>query len=206
MPDAGDEGGGADECRPLPYSDIDLARWREYDHVWTDSLWHIDARDRTGGHQLDYHGNFVPQIATQMFLRYTKENDIVVDLFLDSGTSAIEAVRLNRRLTGVDLRSDPVRKVRGKIPPELLHDRIRLLDGDSADPAAVGEVRRALQAMGADRAQLVMLHPRTTTSSGSPTIPPTSPTPRTSMGSSIGLRRSRARASICSIQADSPYW
>jgi hypothetical protein len=38
-----------------PYSDIDLTRWREYDHVWTDSLWHIEARDRTGGHQLDYH-------------------------------------------------------------------------------------------------------------------------------------------------------
>ena len=57
-----------------PYSDIDLNRWREYEHVWTDSLWMIDARDRSGGHQLDYHGNFVPQIATQAFLRYTKRD------------------------------------------------------------------------------------------------------------------------------------
>jgi len=49
------------------YSDIDLNRWREYDHVWTDSLWLIGARDRTGGHKLDYHGNFIPQIATQVY-------------------------------------------------------------------------------------------------------------------------------------------
>ncbi|MCK4316532.1 MAG: hypothetical protein KAX24_12250, partial [Anaerolineae bacterium] len=73
------------------YSDIDLSRWREYDHVWTDSLWLIEARDRTGGHRLDYHGNFVPQIATQTYLRYTREDDVVLDLFLGSGTSAIEA-------------------------------------------------------------------------------------------------------------------
>ena len=76
----------ADKARKRPktpsYSDIDLTRWREYDHVWTDSLWLIEARDRTGGHQLDYHGNFVPQIATQTYLRYTREDDIVLDLFL----------------------------------------------------------------------------------------------------------------------------
>jgi hypothetical protein len=80
--------------RNPPYSDIDLIRWREYDHVWTDSLWLIEARDRSGGHQLDYHGNFVPQIATQAYLRYTRQDDVVLDLFLGSGTPAIEAARL----------------------------------------------------------------------------------------------------------------
>ncbi|MBL7200398.1 MAG: hypothetical protein ISS56_09635 [Anaerolineae bacterium] len=50
-----------------PFSDIDLDRWREYDHVYTDSLWLFDSRDKTGGHQLDYHGDFIPQIATYMF-------------------------------------------------------------------------------------------------------------------------------------------
>ena len=100
-----------------PYSDIDLSRWREYDQVWTDSLWLIEARDRTGGHPLDYHGNFVPQIATQTFLRYTRENDVVLDLFLGSGTAAIEAVRLNRRLIGVELKPDLVEAVRAKVPP-----------------------------------------------------------------------------------------
>jgi hypothetical protein len=142
-----------------PYSDIDLNRWREYDHVWTDSLWLIDGRDRSGGHQLDYHGNFIPQIATQTYLRYTKEGDIVLDLFLGSGTSAIEAMRLDRRMVGVELKPDLVEYVRGKIPPELLDDRIHVLGGDSSQEETVTRVCEALATMNAEHAQLLILHP-----------------------------------------------
>jgi hypothetical protein len=142
-----------------PFSDVDLNRWRDYDHVWTDSLWIIPARDTSGGHQLDYHGNFVPQIVTQTYLRYTREDDIVLDLFLGSGTSAIEAERLNRRLIGVELQDDLVAHVRGKISPRLLDDRIRLLQGDSTRAETAKSVREALAGMGAEQAQLLMLHP-----------------------------------------------
>lgn len=142
-----------------PYSDIDLNRWREYDHVWTDSLWQIDSRDRSGGHKLDYHGNFVPQIATQTYLRYTKENDIVLDLFLGSGTSAIEAARLNRRLIGVELKPDLVGYVQSKVPAELLGDRICILEGDSTLEETAARVRETLAKMNAEHAQLLMLHP-----------------------------------------------
>jgi 16S rRNA G966 N2-methylase RsmD len=141
------------------YSDIDLSRWREYDHVWTDSLWDIESRDRTGGHELDYHGNFVPQIATQTFLRYTREGEIVLDLFLGSGTSAIEALRLKRRLIGVELKPGLVERVQDKIPPEALDERIHILQGDSTRPETVDRVRRTLDAMEADAVQLLVLHP-----------------------------------------------
>lgn len=144
------------------YSDIDLNRWQEYDHVWTNSLWLIESRDRTGGHRLDYHGNFVPQIATQAYLRYTREDDIVLDLFLGSGTSAIEAVRLNRRLVGVELKPELVAYVRSKISstaPALLDDRIHILRGDSTSGEAAAHVRETLEAMGAEYAQLLILHP-----------------------------------------------
>jgi hypothetical protein len=40
----------AEAANTPPYSDIDLDHWRDYDHVWTDSLWMIDARDSSGGH------------------------------------------------------------------------------------------------------------------------------------------------------------
>jgi len=142
-----------------PYSDIDLNRWRDYDHVWTDSLWLIDARDATGGHELDYHGNFVPQIATQAFLRYTKADDVVLDLFLGSGTTAIEAERQNRRLVGVELKQDLVDHVREKISPHLLDDRIRLLQGDATQQETADRVRDALAEMGAEHTQLLILHP-----------------------------------------------
>lgn len=142
-----------------PWSDIDLNRWRDYDHVETDSLWLYGSRASGDGHKLDYHGNFIPQIATQIFTRYSKENEIVLDLFLGSGTSAIEAVRLNRRCVGVELKAELVEYVAGKLEPAVDAGQVRLLQGDSANGAVVPQVRQALGAMEADHAHLLMLHP-----------------------------------------------
>ena len=141
------------------YSDIDLSRWREYDHVWTDSLWLINARDRTGGHHLDYHGNFIPQIATQVYLRYTRRDDIVLDLFTGSGTAAIEAARMERRFVGVELKPDLVEYVRTKLPPDLLDHRVHLLPGDSTASETVSRIRAVLNRMGTEYAHLLVLHP-----------------------------------------------
>ena len=142
-----------------PFSDIDLDRWREYDDIYTDSLWLIDSRDKSGGHQLDYHGNFIPQIATQVYTRYTHEGDVVVDLFLGSGTSAIEAARMGRRCIGVELKDDLAAYVRTKIPPELLDDQIHVLQGDSTTGETMQRVRDALASWGLSHAQLLVLHP-----------------------------------------------
>lgn len=142
-----------------PWSDIDLNRWREYDEIQTDSLWLYDSRASGDGHTLDYHGNFIPQIATQLFTRYSRRHDIILDLFLGAGTSALEAVRLDRRCVGVDLKPELVAYVRKKIQSDQLDSRIRLLQGNSADPAIVPQLRGVLQAMEARYAHLLILHP-----------------------------------------------
>lgn len=145
--------------KQTPWSDIDLSRWREYEEIKTDSLWIYPARASGEGHQLDYHGNYIPQIATQLFTRYTRQDEIVLDLFLGSGTSAIEAGRLGRRCIGVELKPELVSYVAGKIRPELLGDRIRLLEGDSSSPETAARVRASLADMGAKWAHLLVLHP-----------------------------------------------
>ena len=142
-----------------PWSDIDLNHWRDYEEIFTDSLWSFPNRASGDGHKLDYHGNYIPQIATQIFTRYSKRNDIILDLFLGSGTTAIEAVRLNRRCIGVELKPDLVDYARGKIDPALLDQQIHLLAGNSADPNIVRQVTGKLQAMQAAYAHLLMLHP-----------------------------------------------
>jgi DNA modification methylase len=149
----------ADTPKQTPWSDIDLKRWREYEEVKTDSLWIYPARASGEGHQLDYHGNYIPQIATQIFTRYSKKDEIVLDLFLGSGTSAIEAARLERRCIGVELKPELVTYVSGKIRPELLDSRIRLLQGDSTSPETAVRVQAALAAMQARWAHLLVLHP-----------------------------------------------
>lgn len=142
-----------------PWSDIDLNRWRDYDDILTDSLWEFPNRASGDGHKLDYHGNYIPQIATQIFTRYSKKDEIVLDMFLGSGTSAIESARLGRCCIGVELKPELVEYVRGKIQPELLDTRISLLQGNSADAVIVPKISSALQSMGAELAHLLVLHP-----------------------------------------------
>jgi DNA modification methylase len=137
----------ADAPKQKPWSDIDLNRWREYEHVLTDSLWDFPSRASGEGHQLDYHGNYIPQIATQIFTRYSKEDEIVLDLFLGAGTTAIEAVRMKRRCIGVELKPELVEYVRGKISSDLLDSRIHIIQGNSAAPETVEQISEVLQTM-----------------------------------------------------------
>ena len=58
------------------YSDINLNKWKEYGHVKTDTLWEFPTRLKEGGHSNEYHGNYIPQIAQQVYERYTKENSL----------------------------------------------------------------------------------------------------------------------------------
>ncbi|MBE7554482.1 MAG: DNA methyltransferase [Anaerolineales bacterium] len=141
------------------WSDLDLNRWREYEEIETDSLWLYSNRASGDGHKLDYHGNYIPQIATQLLTRYSKKDEIVLDMFLGSGTTAIEAARLDRRCLGVELKPELVEYVRGKIRPDLLKSRIRLLQGNSAAPETVSQISETLRAMQANTAHLLILHP-----------------------------------------------
>jgi hypothetical protein len=141
------------------WSDIDLNRWRDYDHILTDSLWIFPSRASGDGHALDYHGNFIPQIATQTFTRYTKAGEIVLDMFLGSGTSAIEALNLNRRCIGVELKPDLIEYVRNKLPPDRVDGDVHLILGDSTTKATADAIRAALAAMGETYAHLLVLHP-----------------------------------------------
>jgi 16S rRNA G966 N2-methylase RsmD len=141
----------------VSYNDLDLTRWREHGEIWTDSLWNIPSRARGNGHALEYHGNFVPQIATQTFQRYTRADEVVLDLFLGSGTSAVEALRLGRRCIGVELRPELAEHVRAKVSESP--ERAAVICRDSGSPDARDAVRGALQQWGLEHADLLVLHP-----------------------------------------------
>lgn len=83
---------------------LDKENWKELD-INVDSLWLIGPRAKGGKHSNFYHGNFVPQIPNQMIRRYTEEGDVVVDLFMGSGTTLFECENLNRKYIGFDINS-----------------------------------------------------------------------------------------------------
>ena len=141
------------------YSDIDLNNWKAYDHVKTDTLWEFPSRLKEGGHSNEYHGNYIPQIAQQLYERFTKKNDVVLDLFFGSGTSGIEAINMNRRCIGVELKDELAEKVSEKFTPKQLVTDVNIICADSASEIAKEKIKARLDIMGEEKAQFLILHP-----------------------------------------------
>ena len=95
------------------FNDIDLKKWKEYPEILTNSLW-LFKRENSGVHNAKYHGNFVPQVPRQLFSRYTKKGDWILDPFMGSGTSLIEAQRMGRNSIGIDLQKEVAKEEKAK--------------------------------------------------------------------------------------------
>ncbi|MDD5693236.1 MAG: DNA methyltransferase [Patescibacteria group bacterium] len=133
--------------------DKQQADWKNSE-IWTDSLWIIPERDKSGKHSGFYHGNFVPQIPRQLILRYTKIGDIVFDPFIGSGTTAFEAETLDRKLIGVDIQPTLISNIKSKIDTDS--NGIKLIVGDSATDDVY---KKAKNLLGEKRVKLSILHP-----------------------------------------------
>lgn len=147
------------DVKTTKYSDINLKKWKDYAHILTGTLWQFPTRLKTHGHSNEYHGNYIPQIAQQMYERYTKKNDVVLDLFFGSGTSGIEAINMNRRCIGVELKPELAESVSEKFTPKQLVTDVNIICADSASDVAVDKVKGRLEIMGEEKAQFLMLHP-----------------------------------------------
>ena len=138
------------------YNDIDSSRWREYTGIETDSLWIIDKRDNSGAHSGHYHGNFVPQIPHQLFSRYTKKGDWILDPFMGSGTSLIESQRMGRNSIGIELQHDVAKEAYDRIITEKNYGvRTRVLVGNSQNY----DINKVLMNEGINKVQFVIMHP-----------------------------------------------
>lgn len=67
------------------------------------TLWSFKDRGNWASHRGDYPGNWSPYVPRNIILRYSKEGDVVLDQFLGSGTTAVEALLLKRRIIGLDV-------------------------------------------------------------------------------------------------------
>jgi len=138
------------------FNDIDLKNWKESE-VWTDSLWIISERDKSGKHSGFYHGNFIPQIPRQLILRYTKKNDIVFDPFIGSGTTAYEAESLNRNFIGVDIQKNLINQINKNL--DRKNNFAELFFGDSTQSSVFKEIKNTFRKYNKQNVQLAILHP-----------------------------------------------
>ena len=138
------------------YNDINIKEWKNYEDVLTDSLWIIEKRDNSGVHNGHYHGNFVPQIPHQLLTRYTKQGDWVLDPFMGSGTTLIEAQRLSRNSIGIELQRDVALEAHERISQEHKDNVLsQIIIGNSKQI----DLSRHLEQLGIDNVQFIIFHP-----------------------------------------------
>ena len=66
-------------------------------------------RGKWATHSGKYRGNWSPYVPRNLILRYSKENDWILDQFLGSGTTLIEAKLLRRNAIGVDVNPESIK-------------------------------------------------------------------------------------------------
>ena len=138
------------------YNDIDMKHWKDYSDILTDTLWIFDKRDNSGVHSANYHGNFIPQIPNQLFRRYTKKGDWILDPFTGSGTSLIEAQRLGRNSIGIELQDNVALKTRSLLLKEKNSETSgKIIIGDSRNI----DIAKKLNSLQIDKVQFIIYHP-----------------------------------------------
>lgn len=137
-------------------NDLDLANWKNLADIWTDSLWIIQNRDNSGAHSGHYHGNFVPQIPHQLLARYTKKGDFVLDPFAGSGTTLIEAQRMNRNSIGIELQQQIAIEAIGRIRSE---QKDGIVADMFVDDSRTFDTNRILDTYKIKNVQFILYHP-----------------------------------------------
>lgn len=67
------------------------------------TVWSFKSRGNWATHSGNYRGNWSPYIPRNILLKYSKEDDLILDYFCGSGTTAVEAKLLNRNFVGIDI-------------------------------------------------------------------------------------------------------
>ena len=72
------------------------------------TVWSFPDRGSWATHSGKYRGNWSPYVPRNLILRYSNPGDWVLDQFVGSGTTLVEAKLLNRNAVGVDINPQSV--------------------------------------------------------------------------------------------------
>lgn len=100
----------------------------------TTTVWSFSNRGKWLTHNAKYRGNWAPQIPSNLIRLYSKENDLVLDPMVGSGTTMIEVKSLGRRGLGYDIHPEVVKLAQEscKFECDKCHEPV-IKQGDARD-------------------------------------------------------------------------
>jgi len=76
------------------------------------TVWAFPRRGNWATHTSDWRGNWSPEVARNLILRYSDEGDILLDPMIGGGTTAIEAKILNRNIICSDVNDAAINRTK----------------------------------------------------------------------------------------------
>lgn len=98
-----------------------ITRWEPDDfELEMTTHWSFPNRGNWATHDAKWRGNWSPYVVRNLLLRYSSENDLVLDQFVGGGTTLVETKLLNRNSIGVDVNDLALNRCKEKVAFE--HD------------------------------------------------------------------------------------
>ena len=104
---------------------------KEFDQECT-TVWSFARRGKWATHKSTYRGNWSPEVVRNLIVRYSCENDFLLDPMIGGGTTAIECKLLNRNLLALDINPNAINLTKNALEFESeFNPKIKLAINDS---------------------------------------------------------------------------
>lgn len=135
----------------LTHPPLNIKSWAPDDFkLEATTSWSFKKRGNWATHNGKYRGNWSPYIPRNLILRYSDEEDTVLDPFLGSGTTLIETKLLKRKGIGLDINPDAI---------SLAKQNLRFNKNDKYHPQIYQADARELSLLDNNSIDLICAHP-----------------------------------------------
>ena len=86
------------------------------------TVWSFRRRGNWATHKSTWRGNWAPEVVRNLILRYSKEENVLLDCMIGGGTTAIEAKLLNRHIIATDVNEEALERTRQSVDFDIDND------------------------------------------------------------------------------------